>query len=119
MFEIRNLSFSYKIEGKEVKVLDNLNLEIKPGEFVAIQGPSGSGKSTLFYILGFLLKPTIGKISFDGIDITQLSSDELTVLRNRKIGFVFQQFHLLARASVLENILLPASYPSEVAQPGL
>ena len=115
LFEIKDLVFSYKVDGKEVEVLKHLNFKVEPGEFVGIQGPSGSGKSTLFYILGFLLKPTSGVVRFDGVEITQLSTDELTVTRNQKIGFVFQQFHLLSKANVLENILLPTRYPSELS----
>jgi macrolide transport system ATP-binding/permease protein len=117
MLEVKDLSFSYKIGSREVEVLRKLNLKVSPGEFVAIQGPSGSGKSTLFYILGFLLKATSGEIRFNGLNITQMTGDELTVLRNQKIGFVFQQFHLLSRTSVMDNILLPTMYPSELAIP--
>jgi macrolide transport system ATP-binding/permease protein len=117
MYEARQLSFSYELGGRRVEVLKSLNLTVSPGEFIGIQGPSGSGKSTLFYILGFLLKPTSGSVLFDGLDITKLSADELTVVRNRKIGFIFQQFHLLSKANVLENILLPTRYPSELAEP--
>ncbi|MEO5969063.1 MAG: ABC transporter permease [Bdellovibrionia bacterium] len=115
MLEVKNLSFSYKIGNREVEVLKNLNFNVSSGEFVGIQGPSGSGKSTLFYILGFLLKASSGQLRFNGLDITKMSGDELTVLRNQKIGFVFQQFHLLSRTSVLDNILLPTLYPSELA----
>jgi len=115
MLEVRDLTFSYRIAAEEISVLKCLDFRVRTGEFVAIQGPSGSGKSTLFYILGFLLKPTRGKILFDGIDATALSQDELTVLRNRRIGFVFQQFHLLSKTDVVENILLPTHYPSELA----
>jgi macrolide transport system ATP-binding/permease protein len=113
VFEVKNLSFNYKVGSQQVEVLKNLNFKVTPGEFVGIQGPSGSGKSTLFYILGFLLKPTSGSVVFDGVDINELSEEELTVVRNQKIGFVFQQFHLLSKTSTLENILLPARYPSE------
>jgi len=115
LFEVKNLSFQYQVGTQRVDVLKNLNFKVNAGEFVGIQGPSGSGKSTLFYILGFLLKPTSGTVIFDGVDITELSDEDLTVVRNQKIGFVFQQFHLLAKASVLENILLPTRYPSEFA----
>ncbi len=115
MFEIKDLTFSYRLAEAEVAVLKSLNFKVLPGEFVAIQGPSGSGKSTLFYILGFLLKPTSGSILFDGLDITKLSAADLTVLRNQKIGFIFQQFHLLSKANVLDNILLPTCYPSETS----
>jgi macrolide transport system ATP-binding/permease protein len=118
VFEVKNLSFSYQVGDRDVQVLRNLNFRVAPGDFACIQGPSGSGKSTLFYILGFLLKPTSGQILFDGTDITRLSEEDLTVIRNRKIGFVFQQFHLLSRTSTLENILLPTRYPSELAVPG-
>jgi macrolide transport system ATP-binding/permease protein len=117
MFEVEDLSFTYTVEQRKIHVLQNLNFHVKRGEFVGIQGPSGSGKSTLFYILGFLLKPTDGRVIFDGIDICDLSGDDLTITRNRKIGFVFQQFHLLPNTSVLNNILLPTLYPSEYASP--
>ncbi len=97
----------------ETPILHGVSLEIHKGEFVAIQGPSGSGKSTLFYLLGCLLQPTAGSIVFAGKETTTLSPDERAYLRNERIGFVFQQFHLLSRATVLENILLPARYPCE------
>lgn len=115
MIEVKDLSFAYKIADRKVEVLKNLNFSVQAGEFVGIQGPSGSGKSTLFYILGFLLKPTSGRVSFGEADIMRLSEEELTVLRNQKIGFVFQQFYLLSKTNVLENILLPTRYPSETA----
>src|SRR4051812_27294699 len=113
MLEVKNLFFSYEVEAGRVDVLKDLNFEVKTGEFVGIQGPSGSGKSTLFYILGLLLKPTSGTVILDGANITQRSADELTLLRNQKIGFVFQQFYLLSRTNILENVLLPTKYPSE------
>jgi macrolide transport system ATP-binding/permease protein len=116
MFEVKDLTFSYQVGGRSVEVLKKLCFQVEPGEFVAIQGPSGSGKSTLFYILGFLLKPTGGLVRFDDEDITKLSTDELTLVRNQKIGFVFQQFHLLSKANVLDNILLPTRYPSELSR---
>lgn len=115
MLETKNLCFSYAVAERRIEVLKNFDFEVNDGEFVGIQGPSGSGKSTLFYLLGFLLKPTSGVIKFDGIDITKLAENELAVLRNKKIGFVFQQFHLLSKTSVLENILLPTKYPSELS----
>ncbi|MEI6790339.1 MAG: ATP-binding cassette domain-containing protein, partial [Myxococcaceae bacterium] len=115
MFQAQKVSFSYEVGGRKVDVLKNLDFSVKAGEFVGIQGPSGSGKSTLFYLLGFLLKPTAGKIIFDGVDITSLSADELAVIRNRRIGFIFQQFHLLANSSCLKNILLPTLYPAELS----
>ena len=118
MFEVVNLSLSYKLDGQDIDILKRLNLKVNPGEFVGIQGPSGSGKSTLFYVLGFLLKPTSGTVLFDGLDITKFSEDELAAIRNQKIGFIFQQFHLLSKTSTLKNILLPTRYPSELADPG-
>jgi macrolide transport system ATP-binding/permease protein len=118
VYEVKELSLRYKVGGQEVEVLKNLNFRVSPGEFVGIQGPSGSGKSTLFYILGFLLRPSSGTVAFGDADIMRLSDEELTVIRNQRIGFIFQQFHLLPKANVLDNILLPTRYPSELASPG-
>jgi macrolide transport system ATP-binding/permease protein len=116
----RDLKFAYPPlfpGAPETPILHGVSLDIRRGEFVAIQGPSGSGKSTLFYLLGCLLQPTSGSIQFSGAETTTLSADERAYLRNERIGFVFQQFHLLSRASVLENILLPARYPCERPDP--
>jgi len=107
---IKNVSFSYRNQTEYIPILNNINLEIKRGEFVAIQGPSGSGKSTLLYLLGCLLKPDSGTIEIMGQDIASESSDDLAQLRNRHLGFIFQHFHLLPRATVLNNILLPVQY---------
>lgn len=107
---IKNVSFSYRNHTESIPILNNINLEIKVGEFVAIQGPSGSGKSTLLYLLGCLLKPESGLIEILSQDIASKSSEDLALLRNRHLGFVFQHFHLLPRATVLNNILLPAQY---------
>ena len=90
-----------------------MNLEIHAGELVAIQGPSGSGKSTLLYILGCLLNTYEGKVEIGGKDISLLGDEDLAQLRNHTIGFIFQQFHLLPKANVLENTMLPGQYPSE------
>lgn len=113
---LKNISFSYTVgqQGQQA-VISDLNLDVKPGEMVAIQGPSGSGKSTLFYLIGCLLKPASGAVVFSGTNVADLNDLDLAIFRNRSIGFVFQQFHLLPRATVLQNILLPAHYPSEIA----
>lgn len=114
LISLKNLNFSYKTSsGEMVPVLKNLNLDIGAGELIAIQGPSGSGKSTLLYIIGCLLSSYSGQVKIFDQDISKLNDGQLAILRNRHIGFVFQQFHLLSKASVIENILLPSKYPSE------
>lgn len=114
LINLRNLSFSYKTSsGEKVPVLKNINLDIGAGELIAIQGPSGSGKSTLLYIIGCLLDSYSGQVEIGGQNIAKLTNEQLAILRNRHISFVFQQFHLLPKASVLENVLLPSKYPSE------
>ncbi len=110
LIKIESLKKTYFMEKIALEVLKGLNLEIKEGEFVAIMGPSGSGKSTLMNILGCLDKPTAGKYFLDGVDVSELSSDELAVIRNQKIGFVFQGFNLLARTTAAENVELPMVY---------
>lgn len=92
------------------KVLRDINLSVKPGEFLSITGPSGSGKSTLLYILGLLDTATRGEYLLNTHDVTKLSENEQAGYRNREIGFVFQSFNLLQRVSVLENVVLPAIY---------
>ncbi len=110
MIELINISKTYYTEGKETPVLHNVNLKIEQGEFVAIMAPSGTGKTTLLNIIGTLDKPTSGKYYFKGKDLTTLKDDELSNLRNKSIGFVFQLFNLLNRINVLENVLLPLLY---------
>lgn len=110
LINIQNLKKEF-ITGEVVtKVLRDLSFNIEKGEFVAIMGPSGSGKSTLMHILGFLDKATSGDYRFEGRDITKLEDDELALMRNEKIGFVFQAFNLLPRTTVLENVKLPLTY---------
>jgi len=112
LIEIKNLEKDY-ISGEVVtRVLQGLNFTINSGEFVSIMGPSGSGKSTLMHILGFLDRPTGGSYLFEGRDITELTDDELAILRNQKVGFVFQAFNLLPRTTVLDNVKLPLIYSS-------
>jgi len=110
MIAVENLVKNYKSGDVETHVLKDISFKIEQGEFVAIMGPSGSGKSTLMHILGCLDTPTNGKYFLDGEDVSRLSDDELAEIRKNKIGFVFQSFNLLPRATVLRNTLLPLIY---------
>lgn len=110
MIELQKVDKSYFGGGVETRVLKDISFRIQSGEFVAIMGPSGSGKSTLMHILGALDTPTAGKYLLDGQDVSQLPDDELAEIRRKKIGFVFQSFNLLPRASVLRNVMLPLVY---------
>ncbi len=107
---LNNITKSYPLDGLSLKILKGITLEIGSGEFVAIMGPSGSGKSTLMNILGCLDKPTSGQYILDGMNVENLSADELAEIRNHKIGFVFQGFNLLSRTTALENVELPMVY---------
>ncbi len=113
IIEVDQLTFSYSSEMANFPVIRDISFSIHAGEFVAIQGPSGSGKSTLLYLLGLLSRPTSGKIKFNKRVIDELSENEVALLRNQSIGFVFQHFHLLPKTTVLENILLPTMYSSD------
>jgi len=110
MIEIKNISKIYRGGGGETKALDDVSFTIKDGEYVAIMGPSGSGKSTLMHILGALDTPTSGQYLLDSQDVSGLNEDELAKIRREKIGFVFQTFNLLPRATVLRNVALPLVY---------
>ena len=110
MIEVKNIIKVYKPGDLETKVLKGISFSINEGEFVAIIGPSGSGKSTLMHILGCLDAPTSGQYFFKGKDVSQLSDDELADIRKKEIGFVFQAFNLLPRATVLRNAVLPLVY---------
>lgn len=110
MIECRDIKKVYQTGDISSTVLNKINLKINDGEFVAIIGPSGSGKSTLMHILGALDTPTSGQYFLDGQDISKLDDNELAELRRKKIGFVFQAFNLLPRATVLRNVYLPLIY---------
>ena len=110
MIQAENITKIYKSGNVETKALDKASFTIKDGEFVAIMGPSGSGKSTLMHILGCLDTPTSGSYLLDNQDVSKLSDDELADIRKNKIGFVFQSFNLLPRATVLRNVVLPLIY---------
>lgn len=110
LIEIKNLRKDYASGEVVTQVLHGLNFNIEAGEFVSIMGPSGSGKSTLMHILGFLDRPTGGTYLFEGQNVTDLADDQLAVMRNQKVGFVFQAFNLLPRTTVLDNVKLPLIY---------
>ena len=110
VIEVRNLVKDYKLGEVPVHVLKGISFDIERGDFVSIMGPSGSGKSTLMNILGCLDKPTAGTYTLDGVSVGNLDRDQLAEIRNKKIGFVLQQFNLLARTSAAENVELPLMY---------
>lgn len=110
LIEVKNLSKIYQSDTAKTNALQSVSFNIDEGEFVSIMGPSGSGKSTLMHILGFLDRPTSGEYFFEGKNIKTFSDDDLAHIRNKKVGFIFQFYNLLARTTVLENILLPTAY---------
>jgi len=107
---LENISKTYGKEDLTVKALDSINLEIYKGDYLAVMGASGSGKSTAMNIIGCLDRPSEGIYKLNGIPVEKLSDDELAEIRNQKLGFVFQQFHLLSDATALENVILPMIY---------
>jgi putative ABC transport system ATP-binding protein len=110
VLEVQDVSKRYELEGVTVKALCNVSLSIFEGEMVAIMGPSGSGKSTLMHIVGLLDRPTEGKVVVEGQDVSDMTPNELSGVRNKRIGFVFQAFNLLARTSAQANVELPLIY---------
>jgi putative ABC transport system ATP-binding protein len=110
LISLRNITKVYHLGETEVRALDGVDVDIEAGEFIAIVGPSGSGKSTLMHILGCLDTPTSGTMTIDGMTVTSASAPELPVIRNKKIGFVFQSFNLLNKLNVLQNVELPLVY---------
>jgi len=110
MIELEDITKIYRMGKVEVPALRGITLNIQEGEMVALVGASGSGKSTLMNIIGFLDKPTLGRYTLDGVDVSRLNDNKLAELRNKKIGFVFQTFNLLARTSALSNVELPLIY---------
>jgi ABC-type lipoprotein export system ATPase subunit len=110
MIKLQHVTKEYRLGGEVFSVLKDINLQIKSGEYTAILGPSGSGKSTLMHILGLLDKPTKGKVIINDQNIADLDDDAISKVRNEFVGFVFQQFNLITKLTVLENILLPTMY---------
>lgn len=110
MIQLSGIHKHYQQGGNRIRALDGIDLAIAAGEYVAVMGPSGSGKSTLLNVLGALDPPDSGSYTLDGCEVSRLGDDAASDLRNRRIGFVFQSFHLLPRLTVLENVLLPQRY---------
>jgi len=110
VIRLEHICKTYGTGDTEVRALSDVNLIVNTGEYCAIMGPSGSGKSTAMNVIGCLDRPSSGSYYLDGVDVAGLSDDELAHVRNRKLGFVFQQFHLLPQLSALENVMLPMVY---------
>ena len=117
VISVRRLTKTYQVGEIAVHALRGISMDIQRGEFVTVVGPSGSGKSTLMHILGCLDKPTSGEYLLDGKDVSKLSDDQLSWIRNKQIGFVFQGFNLLSRTSALENVELPLLYGGSNVSP--
>lgn len=110
IIRLENISKVYNMGDVEVKALQDVSLTVEKGEYCSIMGPSGSGKSTAMNVIGCLDRPTRGRYDLDGVDVARMPSNELAQIRNQKLGFVFQQFHLLPQLTALENVMLPMVY---------
>ena len=110
LIETRNLNKNYRLGRQQIQALKDINLRIRKGGFVSVQGPSGSGKSTLLYVLGCLTRPTSGRYRFSGTDLSGASDHELSMIRGRQVGFVFQDYNLIPQLDVYENVGLPFLY---------
>ena len=110
MIQLENISKVYQTRNIETLALDNINLKVKTGEFISVMGPSGCGKSTLLNVIGLLDDPTSGNLSLEGVGINGYSDKEMAALRNQKLGFIFQNFHLIPSLNVKDNVELPLLY---------
>jgi len=110
IIEMQDITKVYEMDGRSLRAVDGVSLQVEAGEFVAIIGPSGSGKSTLMNLIACLDMPTSGTYKLDGVEVGKLNDDELSLARNSKIGLVFQSYNLLARMTALENVELPLLY---------
>lgn len=110
MINLKNVNKSFFLGDEEIKAINNVSFNVEKGEYISIVGPSGSGKSTLMNILGLLDVPDSGEYILDGVDVSKASDDELSIIRNKKIGFIFQSFNLLNKLTALENVTVPLIY---------
>ena len=110
LITLKNINKVYRTDEIETQALENVNIQVREGEFVSIMGPSGCGKSTLLNIIGLLDAPTGGEIEINGIDVLEMKDKELSAFRNRNLGFVFQSFHLIGSLNVLDNVEVPLLY---------
>ena len=110
LIKVKNIKKQFQIGSETVNAIKNISFHVEAGEFISIMGPSGSGKTTLMNIIGCLDSPTSGEYHLDDNEVSLLNDNELAVIRNKKIGFVFQSFHLLSRNTALNNVILPLTY---------